>query len=489
MKTVESDISNTPAAQGVWEKLKAKYPAAITEENGQYTADLSKLNGLQEAPPTPKAPRESIGPGHNPDLEISTRDAGANNPTEHVTGWDAIEQAEASKPGHIKKLLNEVMKYPDLGVKLSEDDIANPRQGLEKVVNQWAKNLEWLHNKIPASIRNISKLWYDSANKMSNQWADTYNVTKQQAAGVIASLSPKNPWDVNAGQGKRMMDMWANQRGHEWSPEMETELNRAIDKIEPKLDKKTGKVKIDKKTGKPQVDAYKEGLQSIRGKTFAELEDPLKPKESAYKQALWFRMMDVAHGSKMTELYAPDGSVRGHIKFNWGMPEPMAKAVQMLKSDGSTDAIHQIIGDGHKIRNFYNNIISPNSPNGHATIDTHAGNADMLVPRGSNDAEVTGIFGGAPSNAKTGQAGMYSLHHEAYRRAAEKLDLKPRELQSITWEGVKSLMGDDKKTPALKTAISEVWQKHVAGELTLDGAREAIVKVANGFTRPPWMNK
>jgi hypothetical protein len=270
---------------------------------------------------------------------------------------------------------------------------------------------------------------------------------------------------------------------------METELNRSIEKIEPKIDKKTGKVKIDPKTGKPPVDAYKEGLQSIRGKTFAELEDPTNPKTSAYRQALWFRMLDVAHGSKMTELYAPDGSIRGHIKFNWGMPEPMAKAVQMLKSDGSTDAIHQIIGDGHKIRNFYNNIASPNSPNGHATIDTHAGNADMLVPRGSNDPEVTGIFGGAPSHAETGQSGMYSLHHEAYRRAAANLDILPRELQSIAWEGVKSLMGDTKKTPAFKQAISEVWQKHMAGELTLDGARNAIVKAANGFTRPPWMNK
>ena len=84
---------------------------------------------------------------------------------------------------------------------------------------------------------------------------------------------------------------------------------------------------------------------------------------------------------------------------------------------------------------------------------------------------------------------MYSLHHEAYRRAAANLDSLPRELQSIAWEGVKSLMGDTKKTPALKQAISEVWQKHMAGELTLDGARNAIVKAANGFTRPPWMNK
>src|SRR5271165_818413 len=487
----------SPENEGHWAKLArrghdVKTEPVETNSLGEPVDDgkvysIDNKTAQPEPEPEPKAPQESVGAGHNPELEISTRKVGENNPTEHLTGWDAIEQAEKNKPGHIKKLLDEVMKYPDLGIKLSEDDLANPRQGLQKVVKQWADNLEWLHNKIPASIRNISKLWYDSANKLSNEWADTYKTTKQTAAGVIASLSPKNAWDINAGQARRMMDMYANQRGHEWSPEMETELNRAIEKIEPKVDKKTGKVKIDAKTGKPPVDAYKEGLQAIRGKTFAELEDPANPKKSAYQQALWFRMLDQAHGAKTTELYAPDGSVRGHIKMNWGMPEPMAKAVQMLKSDGSTDAIHQIIGDGHKIRNFYNNINSQNSPNGHATIDTHAGNADMLIPRGSNGAEVTGIFGGAPSHAGTGQSGMYSLHHEAYRRAAEKIGILPRELQSITWEGVKSLMGDAKKTPALKQAVSEIWQKHMAGELTLDGAREAIVKAANGFTRPPWM--
>jgi hypothetical protein len=487
----------SPENEGHWNKLARRGHDVQTEpvetnslgepiEDGKvYSINNPNVKAKAPAPP----PQESIGPGHNPELEISTRDAGANNPTQHVTGWDAIEQAEASKPGHMRKLLNEAMKYPDLGMELTEDDIANPRKGLEKVINQWAGNLEWLHNKIPASIRNISKLWYDSANKLSNSWADTYDTTKQTAAGVIASLSPKNAWDINAGQAKRMMDMYGNQRGHEWSPEMETELNKAIEKIQPKVDKVTGKLKIDKKTGEPPVNRYKEELQKIRGKTFAELEDPNDPKASAYAQGLWFRMLDQAHGAKTTELYAPDGSVRGHLRMNWGMPEPMAKAVQMLKSDGSTEAIHSIIGDGHKIRNFYNNIVSPNSPNGHATIDTHAGNADMLVPRGSKDAEVTGIFGGAPSHAETGQAGMYSLHHEAYRRAAEKLNILPRELQSITWEGVKSLMGDEKKTPALKKAVSDIWQKHMGKEINLDQAREAIVKAANGFTRPPWMNR
>ena len=43
-KTVESDVSNSSKENGVWESLKRDYPEAITEENGQYSADLSKIS-------------------------------------------------------------------------------------------------------------------------------------------------------------------------------------------------------------------------------------------------------------------------------------------------------------------------------------------------------------------------------------------------------------------------------------------------------------
>jgi hypothetical protein len=486
---VKSDISTTVAARGAWEKLLKQSPEAVTKKvykggQVQYTVDMDKW---RTGPSLGDNAAET--PGYNPQSEISTRSISSgsekngtykqepSNPND-VTGWKAIEQAEAQKPGHIANLLDKISKYPDLGVKLDPEDMANPRQGLEKVVNQWSNNLKWLHDQIPESIRGISKKWYDSANQMANKWANQYGVQPEKVAGVIAALSPKNPWDINAGQGKRMVDMYQNMRDHAWTPEMDKVLEKIRD---------TQEDKIDKKTGKNIGNSFRDKLEALRGKKFADLEDPNDPKATNFDQALWMRILDQAHGNPMTELYAPDGSVRGHMKMQWGMPDPMAKALEMLKSDGTPASIHRIIGDGHKIRNFYNNIISPNSPNGHATIDTHAGNADMLVPRGSMDPEVTSIFGGAPTHGATGQQGTYSVHHEAYRRAAEARGILPREMQSITWEGVKSLMGDDKKTPALKKAVSEVWKRHMAGELTLDEARASIVKASGGFTRPPWM--
>jgi hypothetical protein len=42
-KTVESDVSNTSKANATWESIKKDYPEAVTEENGQYSMELSKL--------------------------------------------------------------------------------------------------------------------------------------------------------------------------------------------------------------------------------------------------------------------------------------------------------------------------------------------------------------------------------------------------------------------------------------------------------------
>ena len=61
IKTVESDVSNTSSASSVWEKLMKAHPDAITEENGQYTADVSKLAKEGEAA-APEVGSDSAGP-------------------------------------------------------------------------------------------------------------------------------------------------------------------------------------------------------------------------------------------------------------------------------------------------------------------------------------------------------------------------------------------------------------------------------------------
>jgi hypothetical protein len=476
MKTVDSDISMSTKAASVWKKLQAAHPDAVTEENGQYSVDLDKLNN-------PPQEDEETTPafGNNPESEISTRSISSgsgktfnrvpNDPTA-VTGMDAIEQAEQQKPGYMRDLLDKVLSYKDNGLKLTPEQIADPKAGLKAVVDHWADNLTWLHDKMPPELRQIAKQWYDSAHKMSQGIADKYGTTNEKVAASIAAISPQNPWDVNVGQAERVVKAYMTARNHPWTPEMDQALSKKI------ADSLKGK--------KPQVE-YAENLKKIRGKTFDELENPKKPDVGNYNQALWTTMYEKAHGNPQTPTYAPDGTIRGYQTFNFGLLDGAAKALAILKGDGSPQSIHDIIGDGHKIRNFYNNIISPNSELGHATIDTHHVNADMLKPMSSkNDVEVKDNFGGAPSHKGTGQKGTYSLHHEALKQAAAARGILPREMQSITWEGIKTLMGDEKKTPELRKAVTEIWQQHQAGELTLNEARDKIVKAAGGFDKPGW---
>jgi hypothetical protein len=385
---------------------------------------------------------------------------------------DAIEQAEQQKPGYMRDLLDKVLSYKDNGIKLTPEQIADPRAGLKAVVDHWADNLTWLHDKMPPELRDIAKQWYDSAHGMAQDIATKYGTTRQKVAASIAALSPQNAWDVNVGQAERIIKAYQTLQDHPWTPEMDQALSKKI---------------ADSLKGKnPQVE-YANNLKKIRGKTFAQLENPKNPDVGNYNQALWTTMYEKAHGNPQTPTYAPDGTIRGYQTFNFGLLDGAAKALAILKGDGSPQSIHDIIGDGHKIRNFYNNIISPNSELGHATIDTHHVNADMLKPMSAlKDVEVKDNFGGAPSHKGTGQKGTYSLHHEALKQAAAARGILPREMQSITWEGIKNLMGDEKKTPELRKAVTQIWQQHQAGELTLNEARDKIVKAAGGFDKPGW---
>lgn len=413
--------------------------------------------------------------GNNPESEISTRmpssgteKAGTykiadNNPAEHLTGMDAIRATEAEKPGYMRDLLDKILSYKNNGLKLTPEEKADPEKGLEAVINHWADNLTWLHDNMPPELRDIAKQWYDSAHTMSNDIADKYNTSKEKVAAVIASLSPQNPWDMNVGQAERLIKMYQTMRDHPFTPEMDSEVTSEIERA--------------MKDERPE---YADMLKSIRGKTIAQLEN------NPYEQATLMRILDQTHGNPQTPVYASDGKVRAYQTFNWGLIDPMVKSLEIMKGDGSPQSIHEALGEGHKIRNFYNNIVSPNSTAGHATIDTHHVNADMLKPMSSkNDIEVQQNFNGSPKVKSTGVQGTYLLHHEALKRAAAARDLLPREMQSISWEGIRTLMGESKKK-AMRPLVDAIWQQYQSGALTLNEARARIVKAAGGFQKPIW---
>ena len=55
----------------------------------------------------------------------------------------------------------------------------------------------------------------------------------------------------------------------------------------------------------------------------------------------------------------------------WNGFRDINKAASIL-SDPTRENINDQLGEKHKVRSFYNNILDPLSPEGDVTIDTHA---------------------------------------------------------------------------------------------------------------------
>ncbi len=142
--------------------------------------------------------------------------------------------------------------------------------------------------------------------------------------------------------------------------------------------------------------------------------------------------------------------------------------------DGSRENISNNLGGSHKVRNFYNNILDPNNPAGHVTVDTHAVAAGHQRMLGGNSPEVAANFGGI-SAAETGLKGMYAVNAEAYRQAAKELGLQPRQLQSIVWEEIRKQFPDEyKRSKPAQAAIDGIWKEYEDGDITLKNAQQRV---------------
>jgi hypothetical protein len=178
----------------------------------------------------------------------------------------------------------------------------------------------------------------------------------------------------------------------------------------------------------------------------------------------------------------------------WGSLPEIAKAVNVIDANGDPAALNSMIGFRHKVRSFYNNLISPNSAAGDVTVDTHAVAAGLLRPVTANSVEVAHNFGNWPgkdipaakNSAKTGIWGTYPLYADAYRQAAAEAGVLPRQLQSITWEAARGLFPEDWKSAKNSAIIDNVWRQYRAGKETIDGARQRILNTTGGIQPPTW---
>lgn len=379
----------------------------------------------------------------------------------------------------------------------------NPRRAADMIVNDMADNLLFLHDM---SVRifgqevvdRMSK-WYDGANKIAFRFSDKYDITPQQSAAMLAAFSPQKHWFANVSLAENVMDVLKNHR--------ETVFDAAIErKARASIQNSTGTVK-----SKRELYGI---IRQIAGKKLSEIPDV----EGA---AVFTRFLSQVIHPEQAYLVTPEGNLTAgsSVPVAWSGTGVTVNAINAFR-DGSMQSLTQSIGGGHKVRNFYGNIIDPHSELFY-TSDTHNVAASLLIPAGGSDFEVFHNFGNNPKlefdagtgkligpytsiedapklpvvgTTITGLQGTYPMYVEAGRRAAAMRNMLPRQMQSITWETVRILFTDDMKTPQLMEAVKAIHSEVKKGNLSLQDARGKIVELAGGekqiSARPPeWLNK
>ncbi len=383
----------------------------------------------------------------------------------------------------------------------------------EETINEFKQfmvnNLIWLHNQMDPKIRETARKWYDGARKNVDIWSARYGLESRQVAAVIANLSPQKDWFMNMSLAERIMDI------HTYRQDVaaDKDMNKAFDRVVLRDDKgKLIMVSKNPRAGESKkvklVRKYRSVWASIKDAKLSDVRSLVSEDDGDLAAAIWVRMYDEAKHSRQYRMMKPTGEIIG-LAINddgvtpasvaWGSFTEIAKAMRVLQ-DGSLDSVSMSLGGAHKVRNFYNNIIAPNSNLGEVTIDTHAMAAAVFKPLSAKSYEVAHVFGSTPKDPKGGPdaipegvkragagssdangiGGTYGIVADAYREAAAELGLLPRELQSITWEEIRVIypasFKDDKLVNLKK--INALWEKFSKGKMTLTDVREKAYGLA-----------
>lgn len=414
---------------------------------------------------------------------ISTRLPTAAKATEDpmtgelIIGYDELK----ADPKVFEPNVNIVRDYPNM----RPQPDATTDETAEQFITHVKDNLLYLHDQVPEATRARSQLWYDGARNITDRWSKEYGVADTGVAGALAALSPQKDWYQNVSLAQRVLNVVKSKGNNPsvFSPEMEQTFRRIESLNKPK---------------------YEPLLDAIKGKSYDEITDP-DPAVQNTLRALFVRLHDQTYSLPEYKIVGPEGDFLDVAKnadgsssrVAWGSLNEIGKAIGAIEANGNVSTISRLMGERHKVRNFYNNIYDPNSPYGDVTIDTHAVAAGLLRPLSGNSLEVDHNFknmsvagrGTTKGSAVSGVSGNYGLYAEAYRRAAAERGILPRQMQSITWEAVRGLFPDTFKTAKNNADVDAIWTRYRNGEIEIDEARSLVSERAGGIRPPSWQQQ
>ena len=436
--------------------------------------------------------------------------------TYSVKGEKQVEEIENLTREYVKeqapkayiKNANILAKYPLVRGVREFGDITTVEEADELYdiyTQQTLDNLRWMMETYPDEFSEVSTLWYDGANKIANEMATRFGVTPEQAAGILASLSPQKDWYQNVRLAELLLEAFED------NPVMTREMI-----VYQK--KKTAEVIKEKKKDLKKARAAK-GASRARAKVEKFNKDKARLLNDIEVANALLDAITALEGTRMTDadpsmvgyfvrlhaettkpisyqVISPDGEMVGPAKkddgstakWAWGSYNEIGKGVSVMLN-GSQENITASLGQQHKVRNFYNNIIDPMSAEGDVTMDTHAIAVSLLKPLSTKSDEVNHNFGGkgASSSGAKGIKGTYYANQEAYQMLAEEMGMLPRQIQSVTWEAVRGLFTDKfKGNKENVKAINQIWENYADGKITIDEARAQVLERAGGVNAPVW---
>jgi hypothetical protein len=335
------------------------------------------------------------------------------------------------------------------------------KQVLKDFTDVMTQNLLALYDTLTPEFIANSKNWYVGANRMANAIAQKYNMTIEQVGGIIGVLSPQNDWFNNVSVAERVINIMTKYG--------DTKLTKDI------VDKA---VQYNSRTGQPNDFANDLlGLFNQYGEVSINELDKLGV--SPLTQSAILRAFDQALNSPKVAMTDPQGKFVGFDKtpVRWNSEGEISKAIGIFRN-GDINNINENLGDGNKVRNFYNNIVDPNSKTPYVTADTHALSAALNGPISAKDAGGFGLFNGSLEPA-------YALVKSAYIKAAQIAGIKPREMQSITWEAQRIGINDKNRTEKNKQETFDYLEESRTNEKTsYERATELIARNRSGD--PEW---
>lgn len=403
------------------------------------------------------------------------------------------------EPGQLEHNIALVRDYVGFPTKQGE----TAEQTLKRFKKHVIENLLWLHDSMEPGLRSRAKLWYDGARVIADDLAAKYDLPDTTVAAVMAGLSPQKDWFQNVSLAERVIDIVKTQQNTVFDSNMlsHARTRPALAKYDLILQAMEDVAFKDlNKIDFANVLARKHNEINAGLYSKAQIEMMNKNGVGTLAKAIFVRVYDEVNNQRSFNIITPEGQKAGPVltskgvesKVAWNGFTDIGKAITAIE-DGTKETIDTLLGSYHKVRNFYNNILSPKSTDGSVTMDTHAIAAALLRALAGTADEVSHNFGtlATKNSGKTGVQGLYAVYADAYREAAKMRGILPREMQSITWEAVRGLYKAKFKAQDKNVnAIDAIWRLHSNGKITAKEARKRILDLADpgaeGINSPFW---